>query len=191
MYEIHLNKCAVTIRGLEPGLLLHNPAGMQRAADNKSAAKRIPLASDEAAAAAYWTEDGSSLALPNRCIKSGLIQACSGWKSPLNKKLMLAPLVAGGVSIRPFLIPFGTKEYIVDIQRAVVQRQGVLRARPLLPEWELTFDIRWESQMLGTDFHEVLLPELLTRLGFQIGIGDFRPARKGEYGRFSIVSITQ
>lgn len=189
MSEIHLNVCKVTIEGLEPGILLHNPSGMQRSDANKSAAKRIPTREDEAEKACYWTDDMTSLALPARCIKSGLTQACSGWKSPLNKKLMLAPLVAGGVSIRPFMIPFGTKEYKVDVQRAVVQRQGILRARPLLPEWKLTFELRWEGQMLGEDFHEGVLPELLARLGFQIGLGDFRPARKGEYGRFQVVSI--
>jgi hypothetical protein len=189
--ELYRNVCTVVIEGLEPGILLHNPAGMMTQAANRSAAKRIPLPEDEARASCYWTEDESSLAWPAKNLKSGLVAACADWKSPLNKKLALAPLVAGGVSVRPLMIPFGTKEYKVDIQRAIVQRQGVLRCRPLVFPWRLEFDVRWEAQHLGTDFHEVVLAELLARLGQQIGIGDFRPARKGEYGRFNVVSITK
>ncbi len=189
MYELHQNVCKVVIEGLEPGILLHNPAGMLTQAANKSAAKRIPQPEEEAAASCYWTEDKTSLAFPAKNIKSGLVQACAGWKSPMNKKLALGPLVAGGVSIRPLMVPFGTKEYKVDVQRAIVQRQGVLRARALVFPWRLAFDFRWESQMLGTGFGETNLAELLERLGLQIGLGDFRPARKGEYGRFLVVSI--
>lgn len=186
--DIHKNVVSVTIEGLPPGILLHNPAGMQKVSG--TAAKRIPSPDEEAAVAAYWTDDSKSLALPSRCIRSGIGQACSGWKLPANKKLMLSPIVAGDVSIEPDMIPFGTKVYKVDVQRAVVQRQGVLRARPLLNPWRLTFDVRWESQHLGDkEFSETLLPELLARLGSTIGLGDYRPARKGPYGRFRVVEI--
>jgi len=183
---MHDNRCTVVLEGLFPGILLHNPAGMSVA---KSAKKSIPTAEEEAEASAYWTEDHTSLAFPAMNMRSGLVQASAGWKVPSNKKLGLALVVAGDVSIEPYMIPFGTIKYMIDTRRAVIQRQGILRSRALLPKWKLTFEVCWESQHLGTDFPQTILPELLERLGGTIGLGDFRPAKRGPFGRFRVVSI--
>jgi len=180
------NRCEVEIEGIGPGILLHNPSGMGK---NKKAAKSIPTPEAEAEAAAYWTDDKSSLAFPGDNIRSALTAACAGWKLPSNKKLSLGLIVAGDVNIEPIMVPFGTLDYEIMVKRVVVQRQGVLRARPLLKTWKLKFIVAWEAAHLGDDFHSTVLPELLDRLGGTIGIGDFRPARKGPYGRFHTVSI--
>lgn len=184
---IHQNEAQVKIRGIGEGILLHSPAGLGSHA--KSAKRIIPSPEEEAEAGCYWTEDHSSLAFPATNLWCGLIQAASGYKVPGYKKLSLSPVLAGDMSISPRLISFGTKEYRIDTRRAVIQRQGVLRSRPWLPEWELTFQVHWESQFLGLDFHQAILPDLLERLGKTIGIGDFRPARKGPFGRFEVVEI--
>ena len=35
-------------------------------------------------------------------------------------------IVAGGVSVEPPMLSFGTKQYAIDTRRAVVQRAGIL-----------------------------------------------------------------
>jgi hypothetical protein len=178
----------VVIRGLAPGLLLNNPAGpLERA----PSARRSQLSAlEEATERLYWTEDRSSIAIPSWNLHRGLITASYGWKLPSNRKVSLSPYIAGEVEILPYFIPFGTKEHKVFVCRAVVKGQGILRARPHFPEWSFRFDVTWEGQHLGKDFHQDLLPELLARLGSAIGIGDFRPDKKGKFGRFEVVSIT-
>lgn len=181
-----LNSCEVVIEGYEPGILLHNPAGMGQ---NKKATKNIPSAEEEAQSGCYWTADSKYLAFPSDNIRSGLIAASSGMKVPSNRKLSLVLVVSGDIIIEPTMISFGTNKYEILTKRVVIQRQGILRSRPLIYPWELKFVIRWEKQYLGDDFHENILPDLLERLGGTIGIGDYRPAKKGPYGRFAVKSI--
>lgn len=186
--EIHPNKCDVTIQGLPPGILLHNPCGI---GENKGAKKIIPTPKKEASSYLYWTEDKKSIAFPAINFQRGLIEAATGWKAPLNRKLALGPILAGDMSITPIMIPFNTKEYEIDMRRVVVQRQGIIRSRPLLYPWELNFIVNWESQYLGKeDFMESVLPDLLQQLGHAVGIGDFRPKKsKGPFGRFKVEKI--
>lgn len=184
---LHTNSCKVTIRGNGSGILLNNPAtalGVQ-----PSPRRRILAPEEEAKLRLYWTEDGGSLGFPAYNFHRGLIASAVGWKLPSNRKVALPPFIAGDVSVEPAMLPFGTKKYEVFTCRAVVNRQGVLRARPWLKDWKLVFELRWESQHLGTDFHESLLPDLLVRLGSSLGIGDFRPQKNGTFGRFSVESI--
>jgi hypothetical protein len=185
---IPFNQCSVTIEGLEPGILLHSPLGM---GGTKSTKKTIPTAEDEAASYLYWTKDKKSIALPGENMRRALVEASKGLKSPQNRKIALGPLVAGGIDITPLMIPFGTKEYEVDSRRVVIQRQGVVRSRPLIYPWSLTFTVKWETGDLGkgTDFTDIVLRTLLERIGTSIGIGDFRPARGGRFGRFVVKEI--
>ena len=190
MYQ---NKCLVRLRGIRPGIILSNP--MNTMTRPKSMTKDIPGPEIEAEWRSYWLPDRSGLALPSRNILAGFIQACSGYKLPSNKKLSLAPIVAGDVMIEEEYIPFlnskneKIKDYSVLVTRVVVQKNGVLRGRPLIQDWEMEFILEWESQFLGKDFHLVILPELLKTLGERIGLGEWRPARKGPYGRFRVLKI--
>ncbi len=188
MATIPYNTCSVTIEGLEPGILLHNPLGMGGA---KSTKKVIPTPEEEAASYLYWTKDRKSVAFPAENMRRALVEAAKGLKSPQNRKIALGPLVAGGIDITPMMIPFGTKEYEIDSRRVVIQRQGIVRSRPLIYPWVLTFQVKWETGDLGrgTDFVEVVLRTLLERIGTSIGIGDFRPARGGRFGRFTVKEI--
>lgn len=166
--------------------MLHNPAGM---GGKKKTAKVIPSPEEDAARGCYWTKDKSSLAFPSDNIQTGLTQAAAGCKSLVNRKLSLGPLISGDISIEPEMVPFNTTEYQIDSRRGVIQRQGVILSRPKIFPWTLTFNIAWEAQYLGIDFHESTLPDLLERLGKTIGLGAFRPAKKGRFGRFEVVAI--
>lgn len=178
-------KCEVTIVGKPPGLLMNNPANMD---PNKKQATRASYEPEEMAAkACYWTEDRSSLAFPAMNLYRALIASASYGKLP--GKIALAPVIAGDVSVEPFMIPFNTKKYEIFSCRAVLGKVGIIRSRPLLKEWSLTFRVCWETSMLGKDFHLTVLPQLLEKLGTLIGIGDFRPAKKGPFGRFTLKEI--
>lgn len=186
--EIHPNKCKVIIQGLPPGILLNYPGELS---EKKGTKKVIPSHKEEATSKLYWTEGKTSIAFPAINFQRALIEAATGWKTPLNRKLSLGPILAGDMSIEPTMIPFGTKKYQIDTRRVVIQRQGIIRARPLLYPWELKFTVRWESQYLGAeDFKKTVLPDLLQQVGHAVGIGDFRPKKsKGPFGRFEVKEI--
>jgi hypothetical protein len=170
----------VEIEGTSP-ILLHNPAGMARTGAVKKDSKSIPTPEEEAKASCYWMPDESSLMFPGDNIQSAMLRVASGYKA--NKKA-LTPFVAGSVQIEPEHVPFGTKDFVVDTRRAVVQRQGILRSRAKLPQWRLEF-----TMLVADDFpvRELdVLKQMLEEAGRRIGIGDFRPEKRGRFGKFKV-----
>lgn len=185
--EFHRNRARVIIKGLPPGILLHSPSGLGESKSQKK--ERNP--ETEAEQCLYWTEDKKSIAFPSFNLHRALIEGASGWKAPLKRALALPAILAGDMSLEPVMLPFNTVKYKIDSRRAVIQRQGIIRHRPLLYPWKLEFVVCWESQYLGiADFVKVTLPDLLLQTGYAVGIGDYRPKKsKGPFGRFAVVSI--
>ena len=182
----------VVLESVGRGILVNNPAGMRATGELEDGKKKVRSTvqhspDEDAATSAYWTADRSSLAFPAMNFWAGMKAAAKGYKSPIAKKLALPPLIAGDVEITPDMIPFGTTEYQIDMRRAVVQRNGIIRSRAWLPIWKLTFTVSWETQFLGDK--DGWLWENLEVLGTRVGIGDFRPQRGGPFGRFKVVGI--
>ena len=67
----------------------------------------------------------------------------------------------------------------------VVNRARVLRTRPLFPEWSLTFGVEADVELVDAD----QLADWLDIAGRRIGLGDWRPERSGNYGRFETLKI--
>lgn len=57
-----------------------------------------------------------------------------------------------------------------------------LRYRPEFQEWAMTLQLEFDSQALS---QENIL-NLIERAGFGVGLGEWRPEKGGEYGRFSV-----
>lgn len=168
----------VTIEGTKP-LLQHNPLGMQ----GKPAAgkKSIPTPVEEADAGRYLMPDGSSLMEPAEHIHSAMIAASGSYKI---KRQSLSAFVAGSVEVAPEHIPHGTLEFTIDTRRAVIQRNGVLRSRPKLWPWKLSFQLLVDQDFPVSDLG--VLRQILEEAGRRLGIGDFRPQKKGKFGKFVV-----
>lgn len=180
-----MEKVTVSIQGLYPGLLMNNPAVMG-----------LPVREtyEEAAAdRAYWSADHSTLVIPAQWLYRGLILAGSMLKKVelKGKKYFIGPIIAGDVQVLPADIPLGIDKYDIHLARVknLGTRGSVIRARPWIKEWAIEFEISWETSLLGENFYETYLPNLLTTQGEAIGIGDFRPRMKGPYGKYKVVSI--
>ena len=59
-----------------------------------------------------------------------------------------------------------------------------MRHRPRFDEWSAAFSLIVNENLLPVDF----VLQLLTEAGLQVGIGDFRPEKKGPFGTFQVVS---
>ena len=57
--------------------------------------------------------------------------------------------------------------------------------RPRIPEWEAMFTVKLDD----TQLDDSKLEELVRIAGRQIGLGDWRPSKKGRFGRFVITKI--
>lgn len=167
-------------------LLMNNPAGMGGGQPTMGA-KKIPTPEEEAAAKVYRSADGT-LYLPSIQFRSSLLNGCTGKRIG---KVGAARQVSAGVFNVETETPLKTpgksgkpiKDYRIHQTRAVVQKQGVIRARAEVPEWAA--DVVFE---IDTDFITVdQVRELLNVAGRIAGVGDWRPAKKGPHGRYRVV----
>lgn len=78
------------------------------------------------------------------------------------------PALAFEVDSRPVTIP--------------ATKGRIMRHRPRFDVWGLAFDVVINDKLLALDMAQ----QLLTEAGEQIGIGDFRPEKRGPFGCFLI-----
>jgi hypothetical protein len=168
------------IKGVGLGILLHNPAGMGRS----NGKKVIPTPEQEAAEGCYWTEDKTSVAIPSWNLFRALVKAAAAYK---DGKVAMSRVIAGGVTIEPAVLSFGTKKYAIDTRRAVVQRQGILRSRPLLKDWTLDFDLLVNEEDVSPKAFPTLRA-ICEDAGRRVGLGDFRIEKSGPFGKFVVES---
>lgn len=141
----------------------------------------IPTPEEEALNGCYWTEGKESVGFPADNVKGSMIIASGAYKAGKTK---LTPFVAGSVYLEPAMLSFNTKKYEIDTRRAVVQRQGILRSRPRLPKWQLAFDLVVDDDFPVRELD--VLNQILAEAGRRVGVGDYRPAKKGWFGKFKI-----
>ena len=170
----------VEITGEEPGLLMNSPQAMLDQARSKSKkSTEKPTPEESAESSAYKMKDGT-LCLHSEHLKGSLINSSGAYK--IGKK-GAAQFVAGTVRVWPREISLGTKQYEIDIRPVVIQRNRILKARALLPEWKARFYLIYDPTYGITG---PVLKAMLTEAGRRVGVLDFRPQHRGEFGRYNI-----
>lgn len=79
-----------------------------------------------------------------------------------------------------------TQPWRVDTRAVVIPstKGRILAHRPIFDDWALAFTLSLDTAILGPK----LLRQIIDDAGKRVGLGDFRPARKGPYGRFVVKS---
>ena len=68
----------------------------------------------------------------------------------------------------------------LDKRSVVVSRARVMCYRPKFPKWSLSFDVAYDEGVIHKD--DIL--DYFNQAGAYIGLGGFRPAKNGVFGRF-------
>ncbi|HJX50122.1 MAG TPA: hypothetical protein VJ438_01535 [Candidatus Nanoarchaeia archaeon] len=124
---------------------------------------------------------------PAECIKQSMIEAGKSFKKGRGN---VSKTFASFILVTPEAIIHEKQKWIVD-RRAVVipsTKGRVMRNRARFNEWSLSFEI----EVLDDDeINAKLLNDVLSQAGHYVGIGDYRPQKKGIYGRFIITSFKE
>jgi len=123
---------------------------------------------------------------PSESIRQCLIEAGKAFKKG---KSNLSKTFASFCMVSPEAIVLKDK-WKTD-RRAVVipsTKGRVMRNRPRFDEWKLNFQI---NILDDDEINEKTLKDALDYAGHYIGIGDYRPQKKGMYGRFIVSSIKE
>lgn len=177
------------ITGTSP-MLQHNPSAMAPQNGGVKKATKIPTAEEEAEAGLYRMSDGN-LYFPSIAFRSALLSSGVGKK--IGKQTAWKMVACGVFTMEPECPLFSAKNgkplktYTkINVARAVLKKCGaVIRCRPELQDWACKLPLEIEDDFITPS----MVLELLTLSGRIIGVGDWRPERKGPYGRFTVEMV--
>lgn len=179
-----------TIKGMSP--LLMNRFTEEAELSVSSTVKKVTKSSkgtprEQATAKAYRDEKGV-LYIPAANIYSCIIQAGKFTKLGKSKVTTTkSSLIPAAMVINEMVCSLNTKDFEVDSRSVVIPSTGgrIMAHRPRLDEWETSFSIDlFDEDILSADIVRMVIDDA----GRKVGLGDFRPDRKGPFGRFVVTN---
>ena len=192
----------VEIRGLRPiihhsgkGIDPKHPANIEKSAlaritaSNRTEDDEARLAELECQVALWLDEDGRPT-IPAAALRSCIETAA--------RRLRQGPQVREGLVVdRVHEFRYDVDRYGDELTKlvqttqfrigVVVQRQRILRTRAMFePPWGCRFTVDADDSLVD----QQQLEAWLDIAGRRIGLGDWRPEKSGDYGRFETVSVT-
>lgn len=192
----------VTIQGIRP-IIMHSGAGLdpkhpaniekseftRKRGSNRTDADEARIAQLECLLS-LWLDNDSHPTVPAAAIRANIETGA--------RKVKQGPQVREGLIVSEVLaFEYDIKRYGLTLEElgqttqfrtgVVVQRQRILRTRAMfeLP-WSLSYTLDCDDQLVD----QSQLTTWLDIAGRRIGLGDWRPEKSGDYGRFETVSIT-
>jgi hypothetical protein len=141
---------------------------------------------ERAAERIYFDSRGKPV-LPGPNAYRSIIDAGRFHKSGKEKITTLkSSLVPAGLWLKEIELPIIDGDWEVDIRTVVNPATGgrMVAYRPRFDRWSLSFTLDVDDKMFGASIVRALVDDA----GQKIGVGDFRPARKGPFGRFKVTS---
>lgn len=117
-----------------------------------------------------------------RCIIDGGIYFKAGKSKITTQK---SSLISAAMAIPQTELKIVSREgWTVDTRTVRIPSTGgrIPAHRPVFNDWALEFTLEVDEEMIG----EKLAREIVDASGKRIGLGDFRPACKGPFGRFVV-----
>jgi hypothetical protein len=175
-------KIDIEITGITP--LLMNKFNI----DEQKVKKDKDILPREAARRVAYVDEQEKLYYPTTNIFSCLVEAGKFHKDGKVKVTTArSSLVPAGVMIEGEVVYFKTPDnWEVDSRAVVVPSTGgrIVCHRPRLDDWSIDFTLTLDLKMFSPKFIRTLVDDA----GSKVGLGDFRPARKGIYGRFVVTN---
>jgi hypothetical protein len=142
--------------------------------------KRSPA--EQAELSAYRDPETKALYVPGINIQRCLVAAAAYSKG--KGRASLQKQVAACVLVSPERVPTGQTEYLIDSRPVVISatKGRIMRHRPRLDAWALTFAIQYDELLLTAQ----QLRRIVDDAGSRVGLLDFRPEKKGPFGRFTV-----
>lgn len=179
-----MKKCSVTIEGTTP-LLMNRPSAM--IGDISKDKKGFKNDAEEMAYGKLYMNSEGELYQPSTHIYGALIEAGKHKKVVGKGKATYSKIVGYAVEINPFEITHKIQDWeIFSILAVNPNTKGRnLLHRPILKKWTLDFEVIFDE----TEVPKEIMKELLDIAGRIAGLGDWRPSKKGFYGKFHVTKF--
>ena len=193
-----MKELTVKITGISP-LLMHSDRSVNKLdpdvkAHSKLTSKKSKTEDDLLAIArseymlGLYVDDDFGVCLPTINIRSALIEGAR--QNKRGKDIETGTIILEQNVALDYKGPkdpeklFQTRAFVY-CKSVVVQRNRVMRYRPRFNEWSCKVTIQYDPKKISEE-------DLLYSFdcaGRYVGIGDFRPNKKGNFGRFEVAKI--
>jgi hypothetical protein len=139
---------------------------------------------DQATPKRYADEKGN-LYIPGPNIYAAIIAAGTFHKAGKSKlTTQKTSLIPAGMQLEELICPITGSDWEVDSRSVVIPSTGgrIMCHRPRVDEWSCSFTLDVDDGMFSAN----LVRAVVDDAGKKIGLGDYRPARKGPFGRFTV-----
>ncbi len=125
---------------------------------------------------------------PSTHIERAMIEAGKKVKVKGQGKATYSKLFGSMVSVVEFELVHDNQDYEVFKSLVVIPstKGRIMRYRPMFKDWKLKFTIESEDEIA-----KEAIKEVLEIAGKYVGIGDWRPEKKGKYGKFQVTSFQE
>lgn len=162
----------------EKALIMMREKGSGKKTKDREA--RNPEAESEAAT---YRDSSGNYAIPVLALKSAIISAAHkdiGIEKTLVRKALFIK------SNPDMMLPMQCSEPVTrEDSVRVGQGSADLRYRPQFDDWSVEFTVEIDADLL----QPADVVNLIDRAGFGVGIGEWRPEKGGEYGRFQVETV--
>lgn len=173
----------VTIRGVTP-LLMNRPSELIGDISKEKTQKQETT--KLMASRKLYINDKGKLYQPSTHIKGALIEAGKDQKVVGKGKSTYSKIVGYAVEVEPYEILHKKQSWDVHSVLSVnpsTKGRNLLH-RPILKEWELDFSVVFDDEQIPAS----ILKDIFDRSGRFSGIGDWRPNKKGTFGKYQVTS---
>ena len=175
---------SVAIKGMSP-LLMNRflPAELLETKVKRGNAKDVNVEDK-----LYLTEDGRPY-VPSTYIRNSLIEAGKSIRIKGKGKSTYSKLLGSSLIVQPDNIIINSSTGWESFTTTAVNpttKGRVMVTRPMFKDWTLSF----EAVVLD-DISEEVFRNILDEAGRYVGIGDWRPAKKGMYGKFIVTKLVR
>jgi len=173
----------ITIVGTSP-LLMNRPSQLD-IGDKSKTAKRETQTPKEIAEAKLYIDSEDRIYCPATWFHGCIVEA-GKQKKMLGKgsaRANYSKVCGSSVEINPFEILLKDKWKVFSILAVNPTTKGKnILHRPQFDKWELNFEVAFEEEQIEVS----VMKEIFDIAGRQVGVGDWRPAKKGRFGKFQV-----
>ena len=174
----------ITITGITP-LLMNRPSQLE-ISDKSKDVKRETKNPKEICEGKLYSDAEERIYLPSTWFRGALVEAGKQKKmgGKGSSKATYSKAVGSSVSIEPFEILLKKPSWEVFSILAVnpTTRGRNILHRPQFKKWEVDMQVVFEEDQIEPS----VMKELFDIAGKMVGVGDWRPAKKGMFGKFQV-----
>lgn len=122
--------------------------------------------------------------IPSVYIKNSIVEASKQFKIIGKGKSTYTKIVASTVDVNPFMIRLNSDKWEIFRISAVnpMTKGRMMTSRPKFNKWSAEFEILLNDPAVDSS----TINEILDHAGKYVGVGDWRPEKKGMFGKFLI-----